>query len=74
MTARLTKAERHAELVEHGWRTRVDGLLRSPDPRDLKAYTHAAAWELHTEHDQQPTDRASGRVGARDDTRAGSTR
>jgi hypothetical protein len=36
--------ERHAELVAHGWRSRVDGRWRSPDPDDRRAWTTAAAW------------------------------
>jgi hypothetical protein len=47
----LTRTEKLAELVDAGWRTRVDGLLRAPDPADLRAYTFAAAWDLHTQRE-----------------------
>lgn len=46
----MNNTQRHAELIDAGWSTRVDGLLRPPpDHHDQRARTVAAAWAQHTE-------------------------
>jgi hypothetical protein len=40
-------ADEHAELIDAGWRTRIDGRWQSPDPTDPKAHTAEAAWHAH---------------------------
>jgi hypothetical protein len=50
-TRMTSSIEKHAALVDHGWRCRVDGKWISPDPDDRRARTLAAAWAEHREHD-----------------------
>jgi hypothetical protein len=38
-TRERNATQRHAELIDHGWRSRVDGKWRSPDPDDHRAWT-----------------------------------
>jgi hypothetical protein len=46
--------ERHAELLEHGWTTRADGLMRPPAQwGDHRSYTAAAAWAVHCERENE---------------------
>jgi hypothetical protein len=54
-TRERNATQRHSILIEHGWRSRVDGRWRSPDADDRRAWTTAAAWDEHErrEHDAQ---------------------
>jgi hypothetical protein len=45
--------ERHSILIDHGWSVRLDGrMYPPPDWHDARAYTFAAAWAAHREHEQ----------------------
>ena len=56
--------EKHEQLIDAGWRCRLDGKWISPDPNDWRAWTFAAAWAEHrdleslwTTRSLQPTPR-----------------
>ena len=44
-----SSTDRHSQLVEAGWRCRIDGLWKSPEPADRRAFTLATAWVEHSE-------------------------
>jgi hypothetical protein len=49
----MNAVERHAELLEHGWTTRADGLMRPPaEWGDHRVYSRSAAWDEHTSRSQ----------------------
>jgi hypothetical protein len=48
----VNATERHAALIDAGWRCRLDGLWKPPpDWHDHRAYRPAAAWAEHTSRD-----------------------
>ena len=45
-----TSTDRHAILIEHGWRTDLWGRWVSPDPAEARfSFTLAAAWRQHSD-------------------------
>jgi hypothetical protein len=52
----MNNTERHAELIEHGWRVDLHGRWHSPNPDDARfTLTLDEAWRTHHNHlDQQP--------------------
>jgi hypothetical protein len=50
----VNSIERHAVLIEHGWRSRVDGKWISPHPEDARfAFSFTAAWAQHSERENE---------------------
>jgi hypothetical protein len=58
----MNNTERHAVLIDAGWRVNVDGRWRSPAPDDWRAWTFAAAWDEHTRRDHDGTQPRMGTV------------
>jgi hypothetical protein len=53
----MNATEKHAILVERGWRVRLDGRWISPNPGDARfVFTLAAAWHQHQAERDDPTD------------------
>jgi hypothetical protein len=50
----MNTTERHAILIDAGWTTRADGLMRPPTEwGDRRVYTAAAAWDEHCRREQE---------------------
>jgi hypothetical protein len=56
----VNNTERHAELIDAGWRVNLDGKWISPDPQNARfTFSIDAAWRTHVNNrhddDQPPT-------------------
>jgi hypothetical protein len=51
----VNATERHAALIDAGWRCRLDGKWISPNPEDARfVFTFDAAWHEHTHRHNTP--------------------
>jgi hypothetical protein len=47
--------DKHAELIDAGWRVNLDGKWVSPNPNDSRfTFNLEAAWRTHLTHLDQP--------------------
>jgi hypothetical protein len=51
-----SSTDKHSQMISAGWKVRLDGKWKPPDPSDRRVYTAAAAWLEHSERDEAPDD------------------